>query len=850
MSSAKASGDTSDPVGLTEEEAKRRLRAEGFNDLPSADRRNVLRIVGDVLREPMFALLLGAGAVYLVLGDLTEAVMLLAFATISVSITIIQETRSERVLDALRDVASPRALVVRSGNRRRIPGREVVRGDAIVLLEGDRVPADAVIARANGLMVDESLLTGESVAVHKVEASGRPTLERPGGDRTPFVYSGTLVIRGDGLAVVQATGSRSELGRIGQALRTITTEPPHLQTETRQLVRVFAAFGVAASVFVILLYGLVHGDWLQAVLGGIALGMSMLPEEFPLVLTAFMVMGAWRLSRARVLTRRAAAIEMLGAATVLCTDKTGTLTENRMTVVELRSPEAHWRRAEGSAVPDALASLVEIAMLASAPQPSEPMELALAELVARRPGGLAGLQAGRTLVRCYGLKPDLLAMTNVWLRQDNGKRRAVAKGAPEAIAGLCRLGEDTFTWLRRTTDDMARDGMRILGVAEACLPAGELPESQASIAFRFVGLLGFADPLRANVPAAIAECQSANVRVIMLTGDYRATAHAIAERAGLKAGHVMEGADFARLDQAGLRRSLQSTNVCARIMPEQKLRIVEALKANGEVVAMTGDGVNDAPALKAAHIGVAMGGRGTDVAREASSIVLLDDDFGSIVRTIRLGRRIYDNLRKASVYIVAVHVPIAGLALLPLLFGLPFMLMPVHIAFLEMVIDPACSIVFEAESAERDVMKRPPRSTESRLLSPALVGWSLLQGGLALAALAAVFFAGLGRGAPEEELRAVMFTSLVLINISLILVNRSFSSSLIVALQRPNTFLWLLLAAAAVVLTVALTWPPAMALFRFGPFHIHDLAVSAAAGLSILLLMELIKPFWRKAFRS
>ena len=426
----------------------------------------------------------------------------------------------------------------------------------------------------------------------------------------------------------------------------------------------------------------------------------------------------------------------------------------------------------------------------------------------------------------------------------------MAKGAPEAIARLCRLDEAAMSWLRQATDEMARDGMRVLGVCEARQGDGELPESQASFAFHFVGLVGFADPLRANVPDAIAECRSANVRVIMITGDYRATAHAIAERAGLEAGSVMEGAELARLDQAKLRQRLQSTNVCARIMPEQKLRIVEALKANGEIVAMTGDGVNDAPALKAAHIGVAMGGRGTDVAREASSIVLLDDDFGSIVRTIRLGRRIYDNLRKASVYIVAVHVPIAGLALLPLLFGLPFMLTPVHIAFLEMVIDPACSIVFEAESAERDVMRRPPRPAESRLLSPAMVGWSLLQGGLALTALAAVLFAGVAREMPEEELRALMFTSLVLINVSLILVNRSFSSSLVVALRRPNAFLWFLLAAVAAVLTVALTWPPAMTLFRFGPFHIHDLAVSAGAGLSLLLLMELIKPLWRKAFRS
>lgn len=828
--------------GLSEEQAQARLREEGFNDLPSTDRRTLLAIVADVLREPMFALLLGAGAVYLVLGDVSEAVVLLAFATISVSITVVQETRSERVLESLRDIASPRALVIRDGQRKRIPGREVVRGDTIVLLEGDRVPADAVLVAATGLVVDESLLTGESAAVHKTAMEKPADMARPGGESTPFVYSGTLVVGGDGTAIVRATGLRSELGHIGQALRSIAPEPPRLQTETRQLVRVFAAFGIAASLLVILLYGLVHGDWLQAVLGGIALGMSMLPEEFPLVLTAFMVMGAWRLSRVRVLTRRAAAIEMLGAATVLCTDKTGTLTENRMTIAELRTPGGQWRR--NGAVPGDMMPLLETAMLASAREPSDPMERAIAALVPQ-----AELYEGRVLVRRYGLQAKLLAMTNVWNDVASGEPSAMAKGAPETIGMLCRLEAAELAWLRRAVDEMAREGIRVLGVARSS-HAGALPESQSSFAFRFLGLIGFADPLRANVPDAVGECDSAGVRVVMITGDYVTTARAIAERAGLAHDTTVDGTELARLDQPALCQRLESASVFARIMPEQKLRIVEALKANGEIVAMTGDGVNDAPALKAAHIGIAMGGRGTDVAREASSIVLLDDDFGSIVRTIRLGRRIYDNLRKASAYIVAVHVPIAGLALLPLLLGLPLMLLPVHIAFLEMVIDPACSIVFEAEPGERDLMRRPPRPAESRLLSMALAGWSLLQGGLALGAVAAVLLAGVARGMPEDELRALMFTTLVLINVSLILVNRSFSSSLLVALRRRNTFLWLLLSGVAAVLTLALTWPPAMALFRFGPLHLDDLAVSAGAGVAVLIVMELVKPLWRRSFRS
>jgi Ca2+-transporting ATPase len=834
------------PAGLSEGEATARLRTEGFNDLPSTERRTLLHIVGDVLREPMFALLLGAGAVYLALGDLGEASILLAFATFSVLIAVVQQTRSERVLDALRDIASPRALVVRDGQRRRIPGREVVRGDVIVLLEGDRVPADGVLTVATDLQVDESLLTGESVTVRKTHATPDVTMARPGGENTPFVFSGTLVVHGEGLAVVQATGPRSELGKIGQSLRRIATEPPRLQIETRHLVGIFALLGIAASLLVIIAHGLVHGDWLQAVLGGIALGMSMLPEEFPLVLTAFMVMGAWRLSRARVLTRRAAAIEMLGAATVLCTDKTGTLTENRMTVAELRTSVLQWRPDGESPLPAAFAAVIEAARLASAPHPSDPMEKAIVELA--RGSGDDG--TGRRLVRHYGLSPKLLAMTNVWQANGAESCKVLAKGAPEAIASLCRLSDRKLVWLRQAVDDMAGHGQRVLGVARAHCAADQLPDSQAGFAFEFVGLVGFADPLRANVPDAIGECHAAGVRVIMITGDYPATARAIARQAGLDSDVVIDGAELAKLEQSALRKRLKSTNIFARILPEQKLRIVEALKANGEIVAMTGDGVNDAPALKAAHIGVAMGGRGTDVAREASSIVLLDDDFGSIVRTVRLGRRIYDNLRKASSYIVAVHVPIAGLALLPLLFGLPFMLTPVHIAFLEMVIDPACSIVFEAERAERDLMRRPPRHASSRLLSPAMGGWSLLQGSLALGALVIVFLAAVGRNMPENELRALMFTSLVLTNVSLILVNRSFSSSPVNALRRPNLLLWLLLIPVAALLAIALMWPPAMQLFRFGPFHVDDLAVSAAAALGVLLMAEALKPLWRTSFRS
>lgn len=827
-------------AGLSQADAQARLREEGFNELPTGDGRGILRIVADVLKEPMFSLLLAAGAIYLLLGDLGEAIVLLAFATLSVLITVVQETRSERVLAALRDQASPRALVIRDGERRRIPGREVVRGDTIVVLEGDRIPADAVVVSASSLVVDESLLTGESVPVSKTAGDTGAAIARPGGENTPYLYSGTLAVHGEGVAVVRATGPNSELGRIGQSLKAIAPEPPRLQVETRRLVRIFATVGAVATVAVVLIIGLTKDDWLQAVLGGIALGMSLLPEEFPLVLTAFMVMGAWRLSRVRVLTRRASAIEMLGAATVLCSDKTGTMTQNRMTLAEVRTLGTTWRTGQGAPGAEAVA-LIEAARRASSPEPSDPMERAIA--------AEASSTAGGKLLRRYGLQPTLLAMSHVWQDEDGG-RYVATKGAPEAVGALCRLHPAGEAWLHRAVEDMAVEGMRVLGVARGRLPDGLLPDAQTGFDLEFLGLVGFADPLRENVPPAIRECRSAQVRVVMITGDYPATARAIAERAGLDAGQTVDGPSLERLDEATLRESIRTTNVFARIMPEQKLRLVQALKADGEVVAMTGDGVNDAPALRAAHIGVAMGGRGTDVAREASAIVLLDDDFGSIVRTIRLGRRIYDNLRKASAYIVAVHIPIAGLALLPLLFGMPFMLSPIHIAFLEMVIDPVCSIAFEAEAEERDLMQRPPRAAASRLLSPGMMVFSLLQGALALVALAVVLLVGIGRDMPTDELRALMFTSLVLINVGLIVVNRSFSSSLSAALRRPNMFLWLLLSLVAGVLTVALTWPPAMDLFRFGPLHADDLGVTLIATVGLILGLEALKPWWRRSLRS
>jgi Ca2+-transporting ATPase len=820
--------------GLTEVEAAWRLRTEGANELPRAHRRGLIRIVLEIMREPMFALLLGSGLVYFALGDATEGAVLLVFASISVLIAVIQESRSERVLEALRDIASPRALVVRDGVRQRIAGREVVRGDLVLIAEGDRIPADAQLFEAVNLVVDESILTGESAPVRKRPGPGQEASAAPGGDDSPRVFSGTLVVRGQGAAVVTATGSRSEIGRIGHAVGEIEQSAPRLTIETRRLVRAVAVAGFVVSVGVGLLYGLLRGSWLDALLAAIALEMSLLPEEFPLVLTVFMIMGAWRISQARVLTRRASAIEALGAATVLCTDKTGTLTENRMEIGALAVGDDIARPEEGAALPVAHADVLRVGLLASAPTPLDPMERAFHALA-----GEAGVtsDASLTLLRTWGISPNLLAVTQAW-RGVDGTIAVASKGAVEAVAELCRLDEAHLAIWRAAADRMAAEGMRVLATARAILPAGPLPETLQGLPFEPLGLAGLLDPLRASVPAAVRDCRSAGIRVLMITGDYPATAQAIARAAGIDGAQVLTGADLQKLDDKALAERVPEVSVFARIMPTQKLRIVRALKANGEVVAMTGDGVNDAPSLKAADIGVAMGGRGSDVAREAASIVLLDDDFSSVVHTVRLGRRIFDNLRKAMGYILAIHIPIAGLALLPLTLGLPIIFAPVHIAFLEMVIDPVCSIVFEAEREERDIMRRPPRNPAAPLFSVRMLTDSLIQGALALAVVAAAYLVAIRRGMPATEVRALTFSTLILANFALVLANRSFSASLRIAVGRRNRALGWVVASTAALLGIVLFWPPARALFAFGPLHADDLAMVTGGAAALLLSLE------------
>jgi Ca2+-transporting ATPase len=795
----------------------------------------------------MFILLVACGAIYLLLGNKQEALMLLGFVFVVMAITFFQERKTERALEVLRNLSSPRAGVIRNGVQKRIPGREVVRGDIVMLVEGDRVPADAILLQSTSMTVDEALLTGESVAVRKlVSETASLQMVAPGGDDLPYVYSGTLVVQGKGVAQVLSIGESTAIGRIGKALSSIQPEMTHIQLETKKVVKLASLVGFALATFVAIWYGFVRNDWLNGFLSGITLAMAILPEELPVVLTIFLGLGAWRMSQKNVLTRHIPAIEMLGAATVLCVDKTGTLTQNKMQLAQLCASDLTFEveQKQAADLPETFHETLEFAVLASHRDPFDPMEIAIRECGLSLLADTEHLHGDWQLVDDYPLTKELLAMSRVWKSHHNAHYIIAAKGAPEAIIDLCHLNTKTKQKIIQQVNALAEKGLRVLAVAKAKFTEKTLPDIQHDFEFEYLGLIALADPIRPSVTAAIKEAYHAGIRVVMITGDYPATAMNIARQIGLESPDgVMTGADLSKLTDLELQARIKTVNIFCRVAPEQKLQLVNAFKADGEVVAMTGDGVNDAPALKAAHIGIAMGGRGTDVARESASLVLLDDDFSSIVGAVRLGRRIFDNLRKAIAFVVAVHVPIVGLTLIPVMLGWPAVLMPAHILFLQLIIDPVCSIVFEAEPEEVDVMQRPPRLSSAKLFDFDLLKHGLLQGALLLVVVLAIFGFTLYRGIGADEARALTFTTLVLANIGLILTNRSWSKSALATLKSPNPALWWIIVGALAILSLVIFMQGLSRLFSFSKLHLDDVALCGLVAFAIFGLLEIFKSF-------
>ncbi len=838
-----------DRTGLTSATAASRLAAEGPNELPAARGRRLFDVLLHALAEPMFLLMCTAVGLYLVLGELREALILATSLLAVVVISVSQERRAGRALEALRDLSSPRAAVLRDGELRRIAGREVVRGDLVMLAEGDRVPADGVLLESIDLEIDESLLTGESLPASKhAIPPGAGATQAPADART---YSGTLVIRGHATAEITGTGAGSELGRIGHALATLKPQQTPLYRETRRMVLWLAAIGIALCIAVLLLYAALRGGWVQGALVGITLAMSVLPEEFPVVLTVFLALGAWRLSRQGVLTRSMPAIEALGAATVLAVDKTGTLTENRM-VLSMIDDGVVQLVLDGRRDPldPGMRGLLGAALAACEIRAFDPMERAIISAAREYAPQEAQALDRMSLIHEYELTPELLAVTHVWNDAASGHLMVATKGAPEAVAGLCRLDAAEVDRLLERVAGIARDGLRVLAVARAEMQGGPPPPTPRDLQFRFLGLVGLRDPVRETVPAALADCHRAGIRVVMITGDHPGTALAIARAVGLDdSGGLLTGQQLASMDEATLRERVPAVNLYARVSPAEKLRLVRALRAHGGIVAMTGDGVNDAPALKAADIGIAMGSRGTDVAREAASLVLVNDDFGSLVTAIRMGRRIYENIRSAMSYLVAVHIPLAGAVLLPLLLGWPLLLFPLHVVFLEFVIDPACSLVFEREQRGMEIMRRPPRARGERLFSGMMLLESVLLGLVSLAAVALVYGIALTQYS-DGEARALGFIVLVVNNLALILVSRSQTDSPASLLLRPNRAFSLISALAIAALVFVCSLPSVAAAFRFESPPVPVAIAAAVTGLGIVAISGIVRASLRAARAS
>jgi Ca2+-transporting ATPase len=823
-------------TGLTAEQVTASRQEYGSNTLEMQEERVFLNVLKEVVLEPMFIILLAACIIYFAVGQYQEGIIMLVSIFIVAGISLFQEYRSKNAVLALKKLSASHANVMRDGKAIQIATEEIVVNDLLLLEEGEVIAADGLIVAANDLSLNESILTGESFAVSKT------------ADNNTSVYKGTLVTSGSATVKVTAVGLKTMFGKIGLSLKEITVVKTPLQNQIRSFVRNMVWVGAIAFLLVVGFNYYESGNLVDSFLQGLTLAMSILPEEIPVAFSTFQALGAFRLLRNNIIVKQPQYVETLGSATVICVDKTGTLTQNKMSVeyVYDAATKSSVQVKDNTALPS---MLIEYAMWSSETNPFDPMEKAIHELYEKMAATDKRKQFNQVHEYPIGGLPPM--MTHIF-KNDNDETIIAAKGGPEAILRQSNLSVEVLKHIEEQSLAYARLGYRVLGVGKGIWQQKKWPVSQEEFVFEFLGLIAFQDPPKENIIQTIQTFRDAGIPVKMITGDYAETALAIAGQIQLDHNsEVLTGQEVLHLSKEALQQKVKQVNIFARMFPEAKLKVIDALKENGEVVAMTGDGVNDGPALKASHIGIAMGQRGSEVAKSAASLIITDDDLAHMTDAVALGRKIYDNLKKAIQYIVSIHIPIILIVTLPLLFlwKVTDIFSPVHVIFLELIMGPTCSIIYENEPMEPGTMQRPPRKMGSTFLSLKQLSLSIIQGLMITTGCLGIGFYYMKQGNNATDIRTVIFVTLLFSNIFLTLVNRSFRYSVFKTLTYKNNLVLLIIGITLLFIAALVYVPFIRDLFRLNPLSFTLIATCVVVALVSTLWIEIWKLLKRSSSR-
>ncbi|PWJ58437.1 Ca2+-transporting ATPase [Dyadobacter jejuensis] len=819
--------------GLNDQQVLQSRHKHGENKLEDRSQNGLAEAILGLAKEPMLLLLVAAATLYFLTGAWGEGLFMLGAIVVLSTISIYQDRKTQNALHQLKNLTQGQSRVIRNGQAIRILLEEVVIGDTLILEEGDRIPADGSIVEAHDFSVNESILTGESMAIVK-------------NQEAEPVFQGTLVSSGRALIEVTAIRNNTKLGKIGVSLDLIRQTATPLQIQITDFVKKMAIVGGIVFLIVWGINFLLSGQILDSLLKALALAMSILPEEIPVAFTTFMALGAWRLAQHGVIVKRTQTIETLGSATIICTDKTGTITENRMELVKLYTLGGDHLQSPKSPLDEEGHTLLSMAMWSSEPTPFDPMEKALHE--AYQKSIPVDLRPHYKLVHEYPLEGKPPMMTHVY-ESTSGDRIIAAKGAPEAIVRVSKLTADEKRRIQDKLQELAGQGYRILAVGQSLFLKSTFPDKQQDLSFQFLGLVAFYDPPKANIRSVFESFYKAGIQVKIITGDNATTTQNIARNVGFKGVEsVLLGEDLLKMDEATLRQKVMDTQIFARMFPEAKLKVIEALKANGQIVAMTGDGVNDGPALKAAHIGIAMGRKGTEIAKQAASLILVEDNLAKMVDAVAMGRKIYLSLKNAIRYIISIHIPIILTVFIPLALGwiYPSIFRPVHIIFFELIMGPTCSIIYENEPMEKGLMAQKPRPFTSTFFSLKELSGSFLQGiGITLGLLLLYQYA-VGQSYNENLTRSMVFLGLISANIFLTLVNRSFTYSLWQTLHYKNNLMPVIIGVTILITALIFGIPAVTHFFSLEAVTIRQLMISCGIGFVFTTWYEGVKYYVRK----